>query len=89
MIDKAFHLWYNHINKRKGVDHHDHQARSRPYPRPAQAIATVYNIVRKLAGEEESLVSTTTRRSISMDDIFTTLDILEAIQENNKWADGK
>lgn len=54
-----------------------------------QAIATVYNIVRKLVGEEESLVSTTTCRSISMDDIFTTLDILEAIQENNKWADGK
>ena len=54
-----------------------------------QAIATVYNIVRKLAGEEDSLVSVTTCRSISMDDIFTTLDILEAIQENNKWADGK
>ena len=54
-----------------------------------QAIATVYNIVRKLAGEEKSLVSVTTCRSISMDDIFTTLDILEAIQENNKWADGK
>ena len=54
-----------------------------------QAIANVYNIVRKLVGEEESLVSTTTCRSISMDDIFTTLDILEAIQENNKWAVGK
>ena len=54
-----------------------------------QAIATVYNIVRKLVGEEESLVSTTTRRSISMDDIFTTLDILGAIQESNKWAVGK
>ena len=54
-----------------------------------QAIATVYNIVRKLAGEENSLVSVTTCRSISMDDIFTTLDILEAIQENNKWAVGK
>ena len=22
MIDKAFHLWYNNTNKRKGVDHH-------------------------------------------------------------------
>lgn len=54
-----------------------------------QAIATVYNIVRKLAGEEETLVSTTTCRSISMDDIFTTLDILGAIQESNKWAVGK
>ena len=54
-----------------------------------QAIANVYNIVRKLVGEENSLVSTTTCRSISMDDIFTTLDILEAIQENNKWAVGK
>ena len=54
-----------------------------------QAIATVYNIVRKLAGEEKSLVSVTTCRSISMDDIFTTLNILEAIQENNKWAVGK
>ena len=54
-----------------------------------QAIATAYNIVRKLAGEEETLVSTTTCRSISMNDVFTTLDILEAIQENNKWADGK
>ena len=54
-----------------------------------QAIATVYNIVRKLAGEEETLVSTTTCRSISMNDVFTTLDILEAIQENNKWAVGK
>ena len=54
-----------------------------------QAIATVYNIVRKLAGEEETLVSTTTCRSISMNDVFTTLDILEAIQENNKWVDGK
>lgn len=54
-----------------------------------QAIATVYNIVRKLVGEEDSLVSVTTCRSISMDDIFTTLNILEAIQENNKWADGK
>ena len=54
-----------------------------------QAIATVYNIVRKLVGEEESLVSVTTCRSISMDDIFTTLDILGAIQESNKWAVGK
>ena len=54
-----------------------------------QAIATVYNIVRKLVGEEDNLVSVTTCRSISMDDIFTTLDILEAIQENNKWAVGK
>ena len=54
-----------------------------------QAIANVYNIVRKLVGEENSLVSTTTCRSISMDDIFTTLDILEAIQENNKWTVGK
>ena len=54
-----------------------------------QAIATVYSIVRKLAGEEKSLVSVTTCRSISMDDILTTLNILEAIQENNKWADGK
>ena len=54
-----------------------------------QAIATVYNIVRKLVGEEETLVSTTTCRSISMDDIFTTLNILGAIQESNKWADGK
>ena len=54
-----------------------------------QAIANVYNIVRKLVGEEESLVSTTTCRSISMDDIFTTLDILGAIQESNKWAVGK
>ena len=54
-----------------------------------QAIATVYNIVRKLIGEEDSLVSATTCRSISMDDIFTTLDILEAIQENNKWTVGK
>lgn len=54
-----------------------------------QAIATVYNIVRKLAGEEKNLVSVTTCRSISMDDIFTTLGILEAIQESNKWADGK
>lgn len=54
-----------------------------------QAIATVYNIVRKLVGEEESLVSVTTCRLISMDDIFTTLDILGAIQESNKWADGK
>ena len=54
-----------------------------------QAIATVYNIVRKLVGEEKSLVSVTTCRSISMDDIFATLNILEAIQGNNKWADGK
>ena len=54
-----------------------------------QAIAIVYNIVRKLVGEEESLISVTTCRSISMDDIFTTLDILEAIQENNKWTVGK
>ena len=54
-----------------------------------QAIATAYNIVRKLAGEEKSLVSVTTCRSISMDDIFTTLDILGAIQESNKWAVGK
>ena len=54
-----------------------------------QAIATVYNIVRKLVSEENSLVSVTTCRAISMDDIFTTLDILEAIQENNKWAVGK
>ena len=46
-------------------------------PDQHQAIATVYNIVRKLVGEEDSLV------------FFTTLDILEAIQENNKWADGK
>ena len=54
-----------------------------------QAIATVYNIVRKLVGEEDSLVSTTTCRSISMDDIFATLDVLEAIQKNNKWAEDK
>ena len=54
-----------------------------------QAIATVYNIVRKLAGEEKSLVSVTTCHSISMDDIFATLNILEAIQENNKWTVGK
>lgn len=52
-----------------------------------QAIATVYNIIRDLAANEKDIISTTSCRSLSINDLFATLDVLQAVQHNNKWAE--